>query len=251
MRRVDAKETAAVGAQLLDGNLAGCRPKWHNLIGAADGVRSDVFEEGLWHALPHQKQRQHQAERQQAVECGAGQIDPEVADAIARTPGDAAAEHHQHGQTDCRADEVLHAQANHLAEIAHLRFAAIRLPVGIGDETHGGVERQRPLQPRQLLRVERQTALQHQDGEQRQQTDQGEGQQRQAVGFPVLLAVAIDTGNPVAQPLDRLQHGAEPGFFALHHPVQVTPDKGRRQQNQGEERQDQSEIITVHMRSYA
>ena len=64
------------------------------------------------------------AERQQDVEHAAGQIDPEVADGLRRTPGEAADQ--RDGQRDAgrRRDEVVHRQAGHLREIAHRRLAA-------------------------------------------------------------------------------------------------------------------------------
>jgi len=60
VRRVHAEKAAAVGAQLLDRNLAGSRAQRDHLICTLQGDGIDVMGEGLRHALPDQKQRQHQ-----------------------------------------------------------------------------------------------------------------------------------------------------------------------------------------------
>ncbi len=248
MRRVDAEEAAAVGTQLLDGNLAGRRPHRQALLAALQGGGGDVIAEVLRHALPHQQHRQHQAQRQQAVEHGAGDIHPEIAQAVAGLPRQTPAQHHQHRQAHRRADEVLHAKAEHLAEIAQLRLTAVGLPVGVGDKAHRRVERQRHTQPGELLRVERQGALQQQHAHQRQQADQGEGQQRQGVAAPALLLLRVDASHAVAQALHRLQQRAEPGALALHHPVEIAPEKrGRCQHQQGKGRQQQP-VVVMHGR---
>ena len=90
----------------------------------------------------------------------AGQVDPEVAQLSCGAAADAARQGHQHAEADRRADEVLHREADHLAEVAQRGLAAVGLPVGVGDETDRGVERQCPFQARQVLRVQRQAALQ-------------------------------------------------------------------------------------------
>ncbi len=92
VRRVDAEEAAAVGAQLLDRNLAGGRAQGNHLIHALHRYSIDVVGEGLRHALPDQVQRQQQAQRQQAVEGGAGHVDPEVTQGLGRFATDATAQ---------------------------------------------------------------------------------------------------------------------------------------------------------------
>ncbi len=82
MRRVDAEEAAAIGAQLLDGYLTGRRAHRQALVSALQGQCVDVVAKVLWHALPDQKHRQHDTDRQQAVERGAGHVGPEVTQAL-------------------------------------------------------------------------------------------------------------------------------------------------------------------------
>jgi len=52
--RVDAEEATAIGAQLLDGDLAGGRAQWDGLVSALQGHGVGIVGEGLRHALPHQ-----------------------------------------------------------------------------------------------------------------------------------------------------------------------------------------------------
>ncbi|MNH10985.1 hypothetical protein D3C79_704810 [compost metagenome] len=155
MRRVDAEEAATVGTQLLDRDLTGCGSQRDRLVSTLQGQGLDIVAEGLRHALPNQQQRQQQAQGQQAVEGGAGHVDPEVAQGLRRAPGNAATQGNQHGKAGGGTDKVLHRQADHLAEVADRGFTAVGLPVGVSDKTHRRVERQRPFLARQVLRIER------------------------------------------------------------------------------------------------
>ena len=47
-------------------------------------------------------------------------------------------------------------QRHHLREVAHRGFAGIALPVGVGEEAGGGVEREMVRHGRQALRIQRQ-----------------------------------------------------------------------------------------------
>ena len=59
-----------------------------------------------------------------------------------------------------RRQEVLVRQAEHLHEVGHRAFAAVVLPVGVGDEADGRVERQIRRDGRLPGRIERQHRLQ-------------------------------------------------------------------------------------------
>ncbi|MNN03639.1 hypothetical protein D3C81_1163350 [compost metagenome] len=226
VRRVDAEEATAIGTQLLDGDLAGGRPQRNGLVGTLQGQRVGVVGKGLRYALPYQQQREQQAQRQQAVEGGTGHVDPEVAQRRRAAPGDTAAQGNQHGQAGGRADKVLHGQAKHLAQVADRRLTAVGLPVGVGNETDGGVERQRPFLARQVLWVEWQVALQQQHAEQQQEADQVERQQGQGVLPPVLLLAGVHTRQPVTALLDRPQHRRQPGTLAFHDLEVEPPEPG-------------------------
>ncbi|MNN34980.1 hypothetical protein D3C81_1488140 [compost metagenome] len=224
VRRVDAEEAAAIGAQLLDGDLAGRRAERDGLVTALQGQRVSVVGKGLWHALPDQQQRQHQAQGQQPIERGAGHVDPEVAQGGGRAAGNATTQGHEHRQPSGGADEVLHGQAEHLAQVADRCLTAVGLPVGVGDEAYGGVERQRPLLAGKVLWVERQIALQQQHGKQQQEPGQVEGQQGQCVLLPVLLLVGANARQPIAGLFYRAQYRCQPSALAFHHLVEEPPE---------------------------
>ena len=49
-----------------------------------------------------------------------------------------------HGDAGGGGEEILHRQADHLAEITHCAFAGVSLPVSIADKADRGIERQIP-----------------------------------------------------------------------------------------------------------
>ena len=85
VRGIGIEEPAAIGAEHLDRDLRGNRPDRDGLLGAFKRRRLDIGAERLRHALPHQKQRGDNADRQQDIERAAGDIDPEIADRLGRT----------------------------------------------------------------------------------------------------------------------------------------------------------------------
>ncbi len=128
-----------------------------------DQLRRLVAVEGLHNALRDQTPAPDERQRQQDVEDAARQIDPEVADRLRRTARKAADQRDQDRHAGRRRDEVLHRQTEHLGQIAHGRFAAVALPVGIAGEADRRVERRiRGHRRGQILRtlVERQPSLQ-------------------------------------------------------------------------------------------
>ena len=78
---------------------------------------------------------------------------PTVLHGGAREAADQRDRQHDAGR---RRQEVLVRQAEHLHEIGHRAFAAVVLPVGVGDEADGGVERQVGRDRRLSGRIERQ-----------------------------------------------------------------------------------------------
>ena len=154
MGGVGVEEAAAVGAQHLDRFLRGDRPLRDRLLGALERMGHGVGVEVLRHTLPDQEQPIDDADGQQQVEHAAHQIDPEGADAAGGAARQAA--HQGHGPDDAhgRGEEVVGGQAGHLGEIAHGRFAAVVLPVGVGGEADGGVPGQERRHVGQVLRVE-------------------------------------------------------------------------------------------------
>ena len=70
-------------------------------------------------------------------------------------PRDAAHERCGDRDADRRGGEIMDRERDHLGEIRHGRFATVVLPIGVGRETDGRVERQMRHQRRQALRIER------------------------------------------------------------------------------------------------
>ena len=69
-------------------------------------------------------------------------IDPEIADGAHGVPREAADQRDREHDAGRRRQEVLMRQAEHLHEVGHRAFAAVVLPVGVGDEAHRRIERQ-------------------------------------------------------------------------------------------------------------
>ena len=151
MCRVDVEKTAAVGAQLLDDHLRSRRTNRNMLFrnGLSIGIRRRLDQrhrlirpERLHHALRHEHQCPDDRQRQKDVEHASGQVVPEVADRLCRTPDESANQSDQYGHSRGRRHEVLHGQPEHLRQIAQRRLAAVALPVRIRGEADGRVHRQ-------------------------------------------------------------------------------------------------------------
>src|SRR6266508_3876105 len=92
VRRVHVEEPAAVGAQLLDGDLARRRAAGDQLGRTLQCGHRGVTVEVLDHALAHEPEREQERHRQQDPHHGSGEVDPEVAErrgAPAGQPGSA------------------------------------------------------------------------------------------------------------------------------------------------------------------
>ena len=141
VRRVGVEEAAAVGAELLDGLLRGDRPLGDRLGGALERLDLRGRVEVLDDALRDEQQRADDADRQQDVEEAAREVDPEVAELARRAARQAADEGDGDRHAHRGRDEVLARERQHLRQVAHRRLRHVDLPVGVGDEAHGGVER--------------------------------------------------------------------------------------------------------------
>ena len=160
MGGIHVEEAAAIGAELLDRDLAGDRPERDGLLGTLE--RRGVDRGAAWSAAsraPRAGRAVTRDERQKDVEGRAGHIDPEVADRPRLGAGEAADQRHRQGKARGGGEEVLHRQPGHLREVAHGGLAAIGLPVRVGDERDGGVEGEIRREGAKALRVERQDSL--------------------------------------------------------------------------------------------
>src|SRR4029079_1809779 len=124
-----------------------------------------------------------------------GQIDPEISDLRNPRSGKSAGKRNDNGNTGGGRNEVLRGESGHLAEVRQRCFAAIALPVGIGDERYGGIEGKVLAHRWQVLRVPpRDDVLEAENGVEQDEARQVEGKQRHRVAYPALLAFLIDAG---------------------------------------------------------
>ena len=197
MGGIGVEEAAAVGAEHLDGDLRGHGPDGNRLLGAFQRRRIHIGAEGLRHALPDEEQPIDDTNRQQDVKRAAGDIDPEVANRAHRCAREAADEGHRQHDARRSRQEVLVRQAQHLHEIGQRAFAAVVLPVRVGDEAHRSVEGEIRSDGRLLRRIERQPRLQAHQAVKDQESADVEEQHRHRVGDPVLLAPLVDAAEGV------------------------------------------------------
>ena len=147
------------------------------------------------------------ADRQQDVERAAGQIDPEIADGLGRGARKAANQRDRQRDAGRGRQEILIREAEHLHEIGHRAFAAVVLPVGVGDEADRRIEREIGRHRRLIGWIERQNGLQpHQRIEDEKAADV-EQQHGDRIGQPMLLALLIDAADADRA---RLRPGAAP-----------------------------------------
>ena len=120
--------------------------------------------------------------------------------------------------------KVLDGQSQHLRQVAHRRLAAVVLPVGVGDETRGGVEGQVGRHRSQPRRVERQPALQPLQGVQEQHAGPAEQQHGHGIPLPIHLLFGSHAGQAIEEPLHRSQDAIQPDRLVLvdagHVPAQ-------------------------------
>ena len=92
-------------------------------------------------------------------------------------------------------------QCDHLREIGHGGLTDIALPIGVGGEAGGGVERQVRADGSKTLRIERQPLLQPQNGVGKEAAHQAEQQHGKGVFLPILLPIVLNSHQPIGQPL--------------------------------------------------
>ena len=142
VRGIGVEEAAAVGADHLDGFLRCDRALGDDLFGAFERFGDRIGMEILNDALRAEDQRANDGERQQDIKSGAGEIDPEIANAVHLLAGESAGDGDGDGDTGGGGSEILHRERGHLDEVAEGGFAAVGLPIGVGHEADGGVEGQ-------------------------------------------------------------------------------------------------------------
>ena len=277
VRRVDVEEAAAVRAELLDGDLRRRRTHRDELLRHGRRLRlrlSAVVEhrvavgvlhrgrrrrrlnerhgavgiEVLDHALRDEDQREHQRQRQEDVERGAHEVDPEVAEVLDLTLAEAADERDERGHARGRGHEVLHREPDHLGQVAHRGFAAVPLPVRVGGEAHGRVERRVGAHGAHALRVERQHPLEALQQVDDQQADEVEEQHRDRVRPPRHPLLGIDAREPVADALDRPEDPIQDEGCSLVDPGHVASEWLRKRRQDDDVEGDLEEPVRGHQK---
>ncbi len=210
-----------------------------------DRVRAEILD----HALRHEDEGKDDTERNQEVVGAADQVGPKIADGLGALTGDPA----HKGGGDAKADggrrEVVDRQTDHLREIRHRRFAGVALPIGVGGETRGGVEREGGRQAGEMLRIQREQVLEAQDKIGEQHPDEAEGQQCNRVGQPRLFFGGIDATDPIREPLDGTHGAVEPRpTVRIEHLHQVkTEGLGEQKERAEEQRELEPGVGRVHL----
>ena len=166
----------------------------------------------------------------------AHQVDPEVAERVLLLLRDAADERDRERDADRRRDEVVVREPRHLREVAHRRLAAVRLPVRVGRERRGGVERERrrdtPAKPCGFQGshccsrcIAYSTSI-----ETTLKSSIADG-----VLGPAHLACLVDAGESIDQPLERAQDRIEPRALAGEDPRHEAAERRRHREDRQQE----------------
>ena len=264
VRRVRIHKPAAVGPQHLDRFLAGQRPLRNRLgcnycsyrLSICAGCRYTLLLhqrrrvvrlEVLDRALRHQRQRVHQADRQQHPQRPPRQVHPEVPQRLRLAPRYPADKRDRQRHARRRRPEVVRRQPRHLGQIAHRLLRHIRLPVRVGGKRSRRVPRQVRFHRRKVLRVpQRDRVLQPLNRIRQQQRRATEDQHGHAILRPAHLRVRVHARQLVQQPLHRNQHRVQPGLLALVHPSHVQPHRLRREQHQHKEDRNLQPAVRGH-----
>ncbi len=225
VRGVGVEQPAAVGAELLDRLLAGGGVERDGLLGAFQGRGRCVGRQGLGFTQRDKGQGDHDRQGQQHVEADPGQIDPEIAQALAPVSGERPRQGGRDGDARGGRQEVVAGQTGHLGEARERGLGHVGLPVGVGDEADRGVERQVRRAAGEVLRVHRQQVLEPEDQVQHHEAGRAERQHGHGVGQPSLALLRLHAEGRVAQSLDRPQHRVQPGALALPDARQIDPQR--------------------------
>ena len=249
MRGVQAVVAAAVGAQLLDSNLAGRRAHGDIALGNLHllrhrravaqfsfHARRDRLKELIRHmsgeVLNDALGGLHQRQGHQHIHHTAHHIRVEGAHAVLPDAAQAANQREHDGDAHRGGDEVLHAQAEHLREVAECRLTGIRLPVGVRHEGRRRVEAQMPAGSGHSLGVERQHALQQLHGPEREEAEQVEQHAHNGVLLPAHILVFVDSQQAVDALFNRAKHGRQQHPVAVHNLEQIFAKRPRQRREQ-------------------
>jgi hypothetical protein len=134
--------------------------------------------------------------------------------------------------------EILHREAEHLAQVAHRGLPAIALPIGIGHKARRGIEGELGPDRRHAGRVERQLCLEPLQQIEHDEAGEVEQQQRHRIGDPVLFFVLPGAGGAVEAALDRAQHRLQPGALAVEDARHVAAERSDERNDDPAENED-------------
>ncbi len=139
-------------------------------------------------------------------------------------------------------------QRDHLRKIRHGRFAAVALPVGVGGEARGGVEREGGRESGQTLRIERQVILIAQNEVSEKQADEAEDEQGEGVAEPALFFCRVDAADAVGEALDGLYEAVEKrATLGVEHADEIEAERlGDEQERADEEGELEPGVGIVH-----
>ncbi len=199
MRRVGVEEAAAVGAHFFDDLLRGDRPLGNDLSRTIQGVHDGIRVEVLDDSLRDQHKCAHNRDGQQEVEHTASQVDPEVAHVLRAAAGESTYQRDRQRDTGGGRDKVVKRQPCHLRQVGHGLLAGVVLPVGVGREAGGGIEREPWLDIAKTLGVEesRLPLLGALEQIQEQHAGHAEDQHGDDVLPPLLLILRMNAAQPV------------------------------------------------------
>ena len=244
MGGVHAEEAAAIGAGLLDGDLRSRGALGQELLGdhacALDDLAIDLNRvaldlgaiddapaavcirldsDGLYElsllsrvevgddATGSQADAQHEVQRDEHIQDGAGEVDPEGTQTLLLDLTEAADQCEHDRDTGAGGNEVLHGETHELHKVGQGGLAGIGLPVGIGDKGGRRVERQVPGNAGQVLRVARQDSLEHLERDEHHEPDTREGKDAHQVVLPAHLLMRVNAEQTIDAPLDGCEHG--------------------------------------------
>ncbi len=255
MRRVRVEEAASVRADLLDCDLRGRRADRDDLVEDDLAVRvlrrlqerdGLVGRERLHDALRDEQERHDNRERQEHVEHAPREVEPEVPDRRRGLARERSNERNDDRHRGGRRHEVLHGERRHLDEVAHRRFAAVRLPVRVRHEADRRIERQVGRDRRHRLRIRRQRSLHALEQVDEQDARDVEEESANGVRLPRHLRGGVDTEESVDEALDGTEHllrGARLSFVDARH---VRAQRLHAREEDDEEQDDLRDALRAH-----
>ena len=199
-----------------------------------------------WNSQGDKSDARDKRDRQQNAGDGPRQVNVEVAEVGAAAQ--AADERHAAGKARRRRREHREHDGEHLAEVGQRAFTAVVLPVGVGDEAHGGVERQPRIDRSHAIRIERQKWLQLEDDKQHDEHHRVGDQHCLHVRGPALLLARVHAAQPVNSVIDRVQDRVEPGLPIGKDRGHIPP-RGTHEEVQ--DHQDDSDLQNVESHVYS